>query len=192
MQDTLAAKCCKIYKILYVDNLNAPNWLTGGYTTDQYRAWVNESLRNASLGANYTLAHTCQALTPYSAPDMLSCGQCNDPSMLLNLKTRQCQHCPNGKIFNYQYHRCDYDIVCPAGSKFNEQTVMCQQILPSYNHSYCPPSAPVWNPQVLGCFKCNTSTPYYDTNLGYCTTCPVDFTYNTATYECVHKNCQPN
>lgn len=34
MQDTLAAKCCKIYKILYVDNLNAPNWLTGGYTTD--------------------------------------------------------------------------------------------------------------------------------------------------------------
>lgn len=101
MQDTLAAKCCKIYKFLYVDNLNAPNWLTGGYTSEEYKAWVNSQLQQASAGFNDTLVRSCQTYSPYSAPDMLSCGQCNDPSMLFNLKTRQCELCPNGKIFNY-------------------------------------------------------------------------------------------
>jgi len=30
MRDTLDAKCCKRYEILYTDNLNSTNWLTGG------------------------------------------------------------------------------------------------------------------------------------------------------------------
>lgn len=138
------------------------------------------------------MVRTCQAISPYSAPDMLSCGQCNDPSMLFNLKARHCELCPNGKIFNYETHRCEYDVVCPPGSMFNEDTVMCEQLQPAYNHSYCPPEAPVWNPQVYGCFKCNSSTPFYDTNLGYCTTCPDQYTYNPTTFLCVHKDCQPD
>lgn len=32
MQDTIDAKCCKIYTILYTDNINATNWLYGNFT----------------------------------------------------------------------------------------------------------------------------------------------------------------
>lgn len=32
MKDTIDAKCCKVYNILYSDNLNATNWLYGNFT----------------------------------------------------------------------------------------------------------------------------------------------------------------
>lgn len=81
-------------------------------------------------------------------------------------------------------------MICPPGSQFNENTIECEKVYPPFNASQCPPEAPVWNPQLLGCFKCNTSTPYYDVNLGICTNCPANTTYSPSTNECVNKNCQ--
>lgn len=41
MQETVEAKCCKIYTTLYKDNLNAANWMYGNFTPAQYLTWIN-------------------------------------------------------------------------------------------------------------------------------------------------------
>ena len=67
---------------------------------------------------------------------------------------------------------------------------MCEKIQPTYNDSLCPPEAPVWNPQALGCFKCSPESPYFDVRINKCTTCPQNYIYNSQANECRHKDCQ--
>lgn len=188
MQETIDSKCCKVYTILYNDNLNASNWFYGNQTADQYKTSMAQRIKNAS--GNDTFVRLCPIYTPYVADDMKSCVVCEDQNALFNLQTRQCQQCPIGKIFNYDKHRCEFDVVCPSGSVFNQDTVMCQKIQPTYNDSLCPPDAPIWNSQTLGCYKCNAQTPFYDILALKCTTCPDNTTYNPSTNQCVHKDCQ--
>lgn len=40
MEDTINSKCCKIYNILYNDNLNVSNWMYGNFTPAEYKAWI--------------------------------------------------------------------------------------------------------------------------------------------------------
>jgi|694.fasta_scaffold27324_3 hypothetical protein len=66
---------------------------------------------------------------------------------------------------------------------------MCEKVYIAYNGSLCPPEAPVWNQQALGCFKCDIKTPYYDVNIGKCTSCPANYSYNTEVSQCVYEKC---
>ena len=45
MQDTIDAKCCKVYTILYADNLNATNWLYGKLSQAEYNAWIANKIK---------------------------------------------------------------------------------------------------------------------------------------------------
>lgn len=103
MKDTINARCCKIYKYIYIDNLTASNWINGGWTPQQYQAWMGSQIKNviANNSNNNTLVRSCSMLAPYANSDLSQCGQCPDQNMLFNIKTRLCQQCPSGKIFNY-------------------------------------------------------------------------------------------
>lgn len=89
MQDTVDSKCCKIYTILFKDNLNATSWMYGNFTPAQYQAWVNDSIKNAS-DAN-TLTRLCPIYTPFVFSDFKTCtGACEDQTLVFNLQSRQC------------------------------------------------------------------------------------------------------
>ncbi len=74
MQDTVDAKCCKVYKILYVDNLNNSNWLSGNYTPQEYSAWINEKI--AQNSANDTIIKVCPIFSPFTSDNLESCSAC--------------------------------------------------------------------------------------------------------------------
>lgn len=63
MVDTIDAKCCKIYTILYSDNLNASNWLYGNFTPAQYKAWIDEKIKQATV--DDVLIRKCPIYSPY-------------------------------------------------------------------------------------------------------------------------------
>lgn len=77
MSDTLNAKCCQKYQILYTDNLNATNWITGGQTPQQYKNWMNNQVEVAKQSTeNETLIRLCPVSNPYSQPGLETCTQC--------------------------------------------------------------------------------------------------------------------
>ena len=152
MKDTLDAKCCTVYQTVYLENLDAANWMYAGLDPAAYKEAVN-SLK-AQYEQNKTLVKVCPLTQPFPSQDFTSCTNCDDNSLVYNLETRQCVQCPIGKIFNYGTRTCDYNVTCPIGTKFNEKTVICEKVRPSINDSLCPPETPIWNPAVLGCFKC--------------------------------------
>lgn len=137
MKDTLDSKCCKIYQEVYVENLGAPNWMYGNQTEKQYQANLEQEL--SQFDKDNTLIKTCPLSQPFPSNNFSQCTSCSDSSLHYNLQTRQCEQCSIGKIFNYNTRTCDFNVVCPAGTKFNEETVMCEKIQPSYNDSLCPP-----------------------------------------------------
>lgn len=123
MRDTITAKCCKIYKIYYIDNLTAGNWVNGGWTPKEYQSWVDSQIKtaiaNSTNNTNSAIVRTCPVYKPYTSPGLTQCGQCPEQAQLFNIKTRLCEYCPAGRIYNYVRHTCDYNVACPDGSAFN-------------------------------------------------------------------------
>lgn len=74
MEDTVNSKCCKIYTILYNDNLNVSNWMYGNFTPAQYQAWMQEKIKNATL--HDTFVRICPLSTPFTSDDLKSCSVC--------------------------------------------------------------------------------------------------------------------
>lgn len=176
MKDTLDSKCCTVYDTVYLENLNSANWMYGNQDPEEYRQSV-DALK-AEYENNKTLVRTCPISQPFPSADFTSCTNCDDTNLIFNLETRTCIQCPIGKIFNYATRTCDFNVTCPAGTKFNEKTVICEKVRPSINDSLCPPETPIWNPEVLGCFKCESEQPYFDEFLAKCTACPEGTVYH--------------
>ena len=170
MLETLDSKCCTVYKYVYIENLNASNWMYGNQTPEQYQASRQDYIDSLEAD-NSTMVKECPLATPFPDENNV-CSVCKDTSLIFNLETKKCEECPIGKIFNYGTRTCDFNITCPAGTKFNEKTVLCEVIAPSINSSFCPPDAPIWNDQVKGCFQCESSKPFFDVKLQACTECP--------------------
>jgi hypothetical protein len=91
MRDTINAKCCKIYKFIYIDNLTASNWMNGGWTPEEYQTWMGSQVKSAIANTtNETLVRSCSITNPYASADLAQCGQCPDQNMLFNIKSRLC------------------------------------------------------------------------------------------------------
>lgn len=114
-----------------ISNLNAPNWILGNQTTDDYTNRLFNYLTNNNVTK-------CPLETPYARKSDNQCIQCTEPKAVFDLYLGDCVSCPAGQKLDPQTHKCvPGESKCKANYEWDEQSQKC----------ICPKAFPI----DLGC-----------------------------------------
>lgn len=191
-----------------ITNLNAPNWIIGNQTIDDY----NKDLFNFITNNNVT---KCPLKTPFLRGSDSVCVNCTEPTPVFDLYKKDCVACPAGTKLNPETHKCEKAEAPQPTSKCTANYIWND----SQNKCICPDKFPIdlgcecvkclepfvwnvadracklrceethnWNNSTQQC-ECPKSAPY-EVN-GECIACNGPFEWQAATNTCQLKvnNC---